>query len=244
MYREDYQIRSYDVDWRKRLTLPALMRLVNEAAMGHVIQLKLSVFDLEPQNMGWVLLRLRLDVERLPTLGEKVQLTTAPTGFERAFTYRDYYLTDENGNTLATGSSTWVLFDVQKRRPLRIPDWIKASLEALPISTAPLERPSTKLTDWHSAAQTHEKLLPVSWFDLDFNQHVSNPHYVRLLLESLPEQLLDEATPRQLQLHYLQEARQGEQLLSCSQAVGQDHWQHQLARQGKPIAQAETTWNS
>ena len=131
-HQENYTIRAYDIDAHKRLTAPALVRILNEAAMQHVLKLKLSVLDLEPQQIGWVLLRLEMRISRLPVLGEKIQIRTTPSCFELAFTYRDYYMLDEQGEVIASVASTWILMNTESRRPARIPDWIVQQMPPFP----------------------------------------------------------------------------------------------------------------
>ena len=62
----EYTIRTYDIDSRKQATLPALIRLMQEAAMEQVIQLGISVWDLEAHNISWVLMRKHLKLVRMP----------------------------------------------------------------------------------------------------------------------------------------------------------------------------------
>jgi acyl-ACP thioesterase len=81
---ESYTIRTFDIDCHKQLTIPALVRLMQETAMQQVLDLKISVWDLEEYKLAWVLIRKRIEVQRLPLLGEKIPSTPTllvPTGY-------------------------------------------------------------------------------------------------------------------------------------------------------------------
>ena len=62
---EPFRIRTYEIDHEKICTVPALLKLMHEAAMQYVLDLKLSVWDLEVHQISWVLMRQYLKVNRL-----------------------------------------------------------------------------------------------------------------------------------------------------------------------------------
>ena len=88
----EYIIRTYEIDSTKKATIPAMINLMQEAAMQNVIKMGVSVWDLEPHNISWVLMRFLLNVERIPMLGERIKIITHPAGFEKFYTYRDLSL--------------------------------------------------------------------------------------------------------------------------------------------------------
>ncbi|HMQ90547.1 MAG TPA: thioesterase [Flavilitoribacter sp.] len=89
-FREQYKVRTYEIDSRKEMNVPALVRLMQEAAMQNVIELKLPVWDLSPKGVSWIL-------NRVPVLGEDITVYTYPSGLERLFTFRDFCVTDSAG---------------------------------------------------------------------------------------------------------------------------------------------------
>ena len=241
-HQEDYVVRAYDIDAHKRMTAPALLRLLNEAAMQHVLKLKLSVLDLEPHQIGWVLLRLEVRIDRLPDLGEEIQIRTTPSGFERAFTYRDYYVLDQRGEVLATASSTWILMNTETRRPARIPDWIIERMPFFPEPENCLPRPTSQLTTWSEAE--HEQSHRVGWYELDFNWHLSNTHYLRLLLDSIPSSFLRDHFPSLIRIHYKQEAQLDDVVRSESGRVDSSGFRHRLLRDNTILAEGESVWQA
>ncbi len=239
-HQEDYTVRAYDIDAHKRMTAPALLRILNEAAMQHVLKLKLSVLDLEPHQIGWVLLQLEIHINHLPVLGERIQIRTTPSGFERAFTYRDYYVLDEDGNVLAKGSTTWILMNIETRRPTRIPDWITVRMPEMPRPDDCLERPGSALSAMDSVdfQQSHR----VGWYDLDFNWHLSNTHYLGLLLDSVPASFLRDHFPSKLLIHYKLEAQLEDELVSETKEISAELYRHRLVRDGQVLAEGESSW--
>jgi acyl-CoA thioesterase FadM len=118
---ESYAIRTFEIDCNQQLTVPALVRLMQETAMQQVLELNISVWDLEQYSLAWVLIRKRIDIERLPILGEKISIHSYPTGADRVFTYRDFRVYDEAGLEIASACTTWLLMNTETRQMSRIP---------------------------------------------------------------------------------------------------------------------------
>ncbi|MEN0046287.1 MAG: acyl-ACP thioesterase domain-containing protein [Bacteroidota bacterium] len=235
----NYTIKAYDIDAHKRATPLALIRAMHEAAMQNVIRLGISVWDLEPQNLAWVLMSKYVQFERLPILGEKIQILTQPSGFEKVFTYRDYKVLDEAGNTLLYSASTWLLMNTQSRRMTRIPENIRSFEKDIPDAEDCLPRCDVK---FNKLEQIHtQEDIKVGWHDLDFNGHANNVQYIRWMLEPLGV-VLKEKQLQRLEIQFRAECRWQEVLKSTIQKQEDHSYLHQLSRNEKVLALARTIW--
>ena len=241
-HTEEFTIRTYEIDNRKIVTVPALIKLMHEAAMQNVLKIKLSVWDLEPHHISWVLMRKQLRIERLPLLGEKIKVITNPSGFEKFFTYRDYRVYDQSEKLIASSSSTWLLMDTQKRKMTRIPDFILAMNDQMPSPENCLSRPTGKLPKVETA--THTKSYEVNWFDLDFNKHLNNTFIIQWMLEALDNDILSKGILQEIDIKYKQEAQWQDKVLSEVHPLEEGYFLHRLTRieDGKEIASAQSKW--
>lgn len=238
---EDFQIRTYEIDHHKVCTVPSLIKLMHEAAMQNVIQLKLSVWDLEVNHISWVLMRKYLKINRLPVLGERIKIYTSPSGFEKFFTYRDYKIYSESNEVIAFSSSTWLLMDTIKRRMTRIPNFILDYNDKMPNSEERLVRPSrVKLPEFEQV--DFSKTYKVGWFDLDFNTHLNNVFYTQWMLEALPNEILQTKKLKDLKIEYRVEGQLDQSIHSEIQQIEDNAFLHRLNRDGKELARALTTW--
>src|SRR5258708_26681262 len=94
VWRESFEVHSYDVDFRKRTTVEAICRAFLEAAWNHAGQLGIGYTELASQNRLWVLARLLIQVHRYPCWGEGLELTTWPRGTSSVFALRDFELSN------------------------------------------------------------------------------------------------------------------------------------------------------
>jgi medium-chain acyl-[acyl-carrier-protein] hydrolase len=246
-HREFFIVRTYEIDNRKRATIPALVRLMHEAAMQNVIDLKLSVWDLEPQQISWVLMRKELHFQRLPGLGERIQVLTYPAGFERLFTYRDYRVFDEAGEQIAWSSSTWLLMNTENRRMTGLPPGILEYEPQMPDPGRCLPRPSSGKLPVMKTPE-HQQHYQVNWFDLDFNNHLNNTLYLKWMLEALPDPLLRNGKVRKLTIHYRAESHWKDRVHAQTQQLGENRFLHRLVREeengDRELASALSEWEA
>lgn len=239
-HTEPFVIRTDEIDHQKICTTPALIKLMDEAAMQNVLNLKLSVWDLEKDKITWVLMRKYLKINRLPNLRERINIYTSPAGFEKFFTYRDYEVYAENGDLLAWSSSTWLLMDTEKRRMARIPPHILAMNDKMPSLETCLERPATKLPKFETA--DYSKTFRVGWYDLDFNGHLNNGFYTKWMLEATPHEVLKNKKLLDFQIEYRVEGRLNETIVAEAKQVNETTFLHRLVRDGKELAVGQTIW--
>jgi len=164
------------------ITLPSLLRLMQDASMHNVIRLKTSIWDDRMAHSAWVLIRKRIEVKRWPKLNEKIQIATYPSGFERIFAYRDFRVFDQDGIEIVHAASTWTLIDLKTRKLKKLPGFIVdikpedstkclTRVSALSGGADEIDEPSFEYT--------------MRAFDLDWNNHVNNTVYCKLMLEAV-----------------------------------------------------------
>lgn len=218
--QSSFTVAAYDVDQYKRMTTEGLITQLQEVALASTRQLKVSVFDLEPLHLGWVLLGQRLEISSFPELTDRCTVITAPTGFQRVFTYRDFHLLNEADEVVASATTTWMLMDTQSRKMARFPDWIKALDEHTPPASARMKKADYKLQPPSEA--DFEQAFRVGYHDLDYNGHLTNPVYVRWMLEALPFEMLANGQLVQLEIQYAKEARYGDELSAVAKKTSRD----------------------
>ncbi|MEM1327653.1 MAG: acyl-ACP thioesterase domain-containing protein [Bacteroidota bacterium] len=234
-----YHIKTYDIDHRKQVTPTALLTMMHDAAMQNVIRLGISVWDLEPQQLAWVLTNFYIDFERYPIMGEEIQIRTQPSGFERVFTYRDYEAIDSQGELIFSAASAWLLMNTQTRRMSRIPTFIRHFENDIPSPENCLERARLNIPNLVQADV--EQGFRVHWHDLDFNGHANNVNYVRWMLETVEHQLMTHQLKR-LEIQFKSEGKWKDELRGEAQKLNDDTYLHRLCRGEQTLAIAKTIW--
>jgi len=241
-YILDYTVQTYDIDKRRRMTVAALVKQMQEAAMQNVIEMKVSVWDMETEHISWVLLRKNLRIGRLPMIGEKIKIHTCPSGFERVFTFRDYKIFNEAGEMIAHSSSSWLLLDTDTRRMSKIPAHILEFEKSMLPAELCLPRPNLKLPVLNRVDITQK--FRVGWHDLDFNGHLNNVFYLQWMLETVPDAVINEGTLKEFDIQYKVEGQWKGLIVAETQKLDDKNYLHRLVPfgGGKELALGRSAW--
>jgi acyl-ACP thioesterase len=240
--RENYQIRSYEVDCRNRLSILSLFSFMQEAASKHAAALGVSIHQLRAENYTWLLSRLKIKIAAYPGWNDPIQVNTWPSGTQQLFALRDFKMKGADHQTIAAAISAWLVIDLQKRRPVRIAPFVERlkPIEGSHVLNDRLDKlPALSNPD-------HERSFVVRYSDLDINQHVNNVNFVEWLVEGVPAATLNSAVPSELEINFLAEAFYEDQILAACSAQDPDNttFHHSLTRQqdGRELARARTKW--
>jgi acyl-ACP thioesterase len=242
VWREDYRIRSYEVDCRNRLSILSMFSFMQEAASRHAAALGVSIHQLLAENYTWLLSRLKIKIAASPAWNDQVQVNTWPSGTQQLFALRDFKMNGADDQTIAAAISAWLVIDLQKRRPVRIAPFVERlrPIEGRHILDGRLD----KLPALSNSV--HEKNFVVRYSDLDINQHVNNVKFVEWVVEGLPAAVLNDSVPSELEINFLAEAFHEDRILATCSAQDPDNtiFHHSLTRQqdGRELARAITKW--
>ncbi|HLL95428.1 MAG TPA: acyl-ACP thioesterase domain-containing protein [Spirosoma sp.] len=242
---DTFTLRGYECDATGRLSVPALMNLMQESANRNAVDYGIGIADLASQGFGWMLMRFRLRMHQYPRYGQTIRLLTYPTVVEKYFIYRDFQVLADNGTLLADAASTWLVFSMEKRAMVPIPAFIHGL--SLPDNVEPLSKlpskPDFQTMTWQP---TDEKRVEVGWFSIDQNQHVNNVAYVQWLLESMDTETLQTRELAEIDLVYRTESHWDDQLLVQSTPERPDAFLHRIVQEAsdKDVLLARSRWQS
>lgn len=214
VWTEPFRVRAYEIDPEARLALPALCDWLQEAAGNHATALQVATDRLLADGRAWVLSRLRVAIVDRPRWRQRVTVETWPSGENGLVAERDFVVTAEDGSPLARAVSHWVVIDVARRRPVRLPEAVtRIPLperdRALAPDVPPLAGP---------APAVHERSFSVRRADLDLNRHVNNVRYVEWALEAVPDLLLESHDCAFLDVQFRAESLYGDTIVSRASA--------------------------
>ena len=176
VYECEYKVRCGDVNRHGFVRTDVLFDYFQEAANIHAEQLGCGFVLFKEQHIAWVLARVRLDVLRTPRIGDILKVRTWPSGFKRLYALREALFHDANGD-IAHLTSYWVLLDMEKMRPLRLP-------ESLPIAL-PDNSDLPQFFDLGGrvapAGADNQMSLIVPEHFIDINGHLNNARYWTLV---------------------------------------------------------------
>jgi len=197
------EVQSFQVRPDGKIWLHALADWFQEIAWRHANSGGFGT-KINQSQLMWALARLEIKAKKLPTWGDRFKLYTAGRGVNKIFAFREFLLTDSEGEKLVEGMSSWLLLDSATKRP-------KNPEEVLPES---LFNPKLK-PNWEPGkirvpngdfSISQKKVEPA---DIDLYQHVNNTSYLRWA-ENL---IYSEKEPaKHCLINYLSESHLGDEL--------------------------------
>ncbi len=208
VWQVSYRIRSSEVD-RTGIAKPeALLNLFQEAATDHAEALGVGAGLIEGHNLAWVLSRLQVHFPVPVGWKSTVCVETWPSGVDRLYAFRDFVLTDSDDRLPAAGVSTWLLIDVARRRPVRMP----TEVSDIPIPKRPRAHLPDDLPSEPLDAYLKEGNRSARSADIDINGHVNNVRYVEWLTDEIPASIRENYRLSNLDLRFKSESVEGDSL--------------------------------
>lgn len=243
VFHKEYAIHTYETDPRGLAKTTALLNYLQDAAGVHAGLLGLSVLDLFKRRMTWVLSRYHVLVHRHPGIGERLEVTTWPSGKSGYFATRDFEVADGNGGPVLSATSSWMIIGLERKQALKVDEIVDIPYA---VDRRALDDPFASLPV--PSARDAELRFRVGAAQLDWNRHVNNAVYVEWALEPVPFEVQGQSKPVELEVSYRAETFHGEEVLSVVQRLPDDGpgpvFLHQIlnAATGAELTRLKTRW--
>jgi len=219
-----------------------ILTLLEETAADHCYSINHSLYDLEKQNIGWVLLSGIMAMDRYPSYKEKITIRTWLSNYSMIKGIRENIIYDEKLNIIGKAKGLWVFFDIIRRRPIQIFDSIKERWSY--CNDESINHDITKKINPINS-EIHIKEFKVNRFDVDTNEHVNNIRYLQWLIESIPDYIIDNYYLHSIDGRFIAEAQYDETILSFTERdLSDNSFSHTIKTQknNKICATAKTLW--
>ena len=242
-WSEEFKIRAYEVDPAGRITIQSIFNYMQEAAGNHAAELGVSFDQLLKQNLAWVLSRVHLRIDKYPFWKQTITIETWPADKDAYYAIRDFRILDENSNEIGQATTSWMMLDIIKRKPVLMPEYIE-ELKNTELGRALSDRfeklPKLERVD-------SQKSFNVRLSDLDLNQHVNSVNYIEWALESVPAEVQKNYILTDVEVTYRAESNYGDRIQArCQVETNTDGCKiiHRLQREAdeKELARLVSTW--
>lgn len=203
-YAHKYLVGYSDVDRNNRMKLSRIIDLFQNVATWHSKSIGYGTSEMMKLKIGWLVLAWKIKILKYPQADENIEIRTwskAPKGLH---SFRDFEILDENGEQLVLATSSWVLYDLEAKRPIRL---LKEMIDGYgAIDRNALADEISRLKD--EKIKGEELNIQITKRDIDTNHHVNNARYVEFLEEMLPENIL----VNEIEIQYKRQTLLGEKL--------------------------------
>ncbi|KAH7516446.1 hypothetical protein FEM48_Zijuj10G0136000 [Ziziphus jujuba var. spinosa] len=217
-YRQTVVIRSYEVGADKTATLESILNLLQETALNHVWMSGLlgdgfgATHGMIRNNLIWVVSRMQVQIHQYPIWGEVVEIDTWVGASGKNGMRRDWLIRGQaTGHIFARGTR-------QTRRLSKMPEEVRAEISPWFIEKQAIkEEVPEKIVKLDDKAKYMNSNLKPKRSDLDMNHHVNNVKYVKWMLETIPDHILESHQLSGIILEYRRECGSSDTVQSLCQ---------------------------
>lgn len=156
--------------------------------------------EMVKRGLGWVVVQYHMDVTSMPHLGQKLNVRTRATSYNKYFFYRDFWIDDLEGNNMVKLESAFVIIDVNERKMVSASDKLTDMFGAKEI-TKIKHFPRIKVPDGFDI----KKKQQIGYYNIDVNRHVNNSYYFDWMVDSLGIDFVEKHRVKTMDIKYEKE---------------------------------------
>lgn len=223
-YKKEYEIKLEDIGIGNVAKNTAILKFLEEIAELNSFEVGYGLENMPETKVAWLLLDWQVEIIKRPKYKEKIDVETWSRKIERCYGLRDFEIYNKMGELIVKGTSKWVLVDIEKRRPIRVPEdaATKYSLYNDKGYTV-FENEIEKIEELEESELNFIQKYEVQRRDIDGNNHVNNIAYLKVAYEILPYEIYNEKTFDNIRITYKKEIKYGEKVDCYYNQKGNKH---------------------
>ncbi len=244
VFYKEYTVRTYEVDFKGRLNPVVLSFLLQETASHHAATASVDIKDLLKMDKTWMLSRIKIKILDLPVWKETIRVYTWPVTVKGLFAVRDFVVVNMNGDVIALSTSSWLIVDTLRRRPVRVNNYIN-KMKLLPEIRAIEEFIIKPDFDDRDLNYVETGKSEVYFSDIDINSHLTSMKYIEKLLDNFRNEVRKKGELKELTVFYNSEAVLDDKLaIYTASADDEYNFYHKIERcnDGKNLCNMKTVW--
>lgn len=205
----EYKIETGHLDFQRNITPIVLADMIAATAGKNADDQGLGLLDLQAKNCSWVISRFAMEMDSIPTVGDKLTVETWVREVGSVFTTRNFRLTNktESGDSSVVGYAniTWAVLDMDTRRSVpmdRVPEITGFIIE----EDIPIE-PASRIPDIEGEVASG---FEVKYSDIDLNQHTNFLKYIEATCNVLSLDFYAKRTLKRVEINFLRELSFGD----------------------------------
>ncbi len=207
MYVEhNFYVGFRDVDYKNNLKIKSALSYLEDIAGIHSNIAGFGLLDIPKIKKTWVLINWKLEFFRRPKYSENLKVKTWSNGVDKIYALRDFYIYDENGETVARATSKWVLIDLESNSITKPTDVIMNLYTTEPDKVFENKVEKLKEPEKYEAST----VVKITKDMIDANGHVHNINYIDFATQVMPLEVMQNA--RKIDVLYKKEIRNVENI--------------------------------
>lgn len=210
IFEEQIKVKYSEMDYKLALKPSSLLNFLQDLASANAEKLGFGYSYINPKNIGWFLLKYRMEFNDYPVSVYDLTLKTEPRGCKKLFAYRDFYIY-EGERLLGKIASIWALVNMKTKALVPVQQTLNN--DYMPLYH---ERESDLVFKKLKPPENInvQKFFEVRYEDIDVNSHANNENYIIWALEPLSFDFRSSHQIKTLDIQFKKEIKYGTKVIS------------------------------
>lgn len=217
----EIKIKSDHVDFTRKLKVSKLLEFFQDAASDHAEEMGLGFDELNARNLMWVLVKVKIEINKMPSVNDNITLKTWPLKAKIAFFEREFQLFNENNEEILKATTIWCILDKDTR------NIVKSNEVPCKITEYCTER---VIFDKLSKVSFSENILnnyildkTIRYSDMDQNVHFNNTKFADIIMDCFSIDFLKENSLKSIYINFANEGKYADNIKAYLENDGKNY---------------------
>lgn len=204
VFKHDFKITLSMLTFSNYISNKGLLSLLQDVAEMHSVEIGYGITNIEETNLSWAILNWKVKILSRPHYGDVITVKTWPRHSTKLYSYRDFEVLNDKGETIAIATSKWILIDARKGKIAKIPDDLRSEYNSEDKSVfGIIDLPKLEEPNAYKSCIDY----PIRKADIDINNHVNNICYLDMATQAFPDKPLKLNTCNEFEILYKHQIR-------------------------------------
>lgn len=219
----EFMAEPFHCDFMGRLFMGHMGNHMLNAADYHSSARGFGMKYLMTIHRSWVLSRLAIEMEEMPSMYTKFNVETWVESAMRYFTSRNFRVVDNDGKVYGYGRSIWAMIDTESRQPTDIFSIDNGAINNWIVDdkACPIDKGGRVKIDLGAELV---RSIDTFYNDVDINGHINSVKYIEHVLDLWDLDWYREHQIKRFEIAYVAETHAGEKMSFYRQQTGEDEY--------------------
>lgn len=219
----EFMAEPFHCDFMGRLFMGHMGNHMLNAADYHSSARGFGMKYLMTIHRSWVLSRLAIEMEEMPSMYTKFNVETWVESAMRYFTSRNFRVVDNDGKVYGYGRSIWAMIDTESRQPTDIFSIDNGAINNWIVDdkACPIDKGGRVKIDLGAELV---RSIDTFYNDVDINGHINSVKYIEHVHDLWDLDWYREHQIKRFEIAYVAETHAGEKMSFYRQQTGEDEY--------------------
>ncbi len=219
----NYRIDPEHIDFQKNISPIVLTDMILNSAGKDANQHGFGLMDLHKKNCSWVVSRISIKLDTIPTVGDNLSIETWVKDVSNIFTTRNFRISNDTNKVVGYAALSWAILDLETRQSIPLSNIPELS-NFIVDEPIPINSPARVPDIIGEIANGFE----VKYSDVDLNVHTNVLKYLQCVCDVFSLDFYSKRILKSIEINFLKELKYADKGSVYYEEVGENNFLFKL----------------